>query len=224
MANTWFRLYHDLLNDEKIISLAFEDQRHFIGVLILKSNGTLDKNVDDALLDRIVAQNLWIDHAIIRDVKKRLFDVNLIDSSWQPLAWNKRQKQSDNDSTNAERQRRYREKNNSNALRNGEVTDTDKNRIEENREDKQEFTSSVFNNEEIELIVNYRKSIKSKLKTQQGFKGLENKLLSVMKEFNITLIQALKVMADNEWKSIEIDWVKKKGIKPIQAKKIGGVL
>lgn len=114
MSNTtnhsWLRLYHDFLKDEKIIALAFEDQRHFIGILILKSEGTLDKNVDENLLDRIVAQNLWIDHAIIRDVKKRLVDTGLINCSWQPLGWDNRQYPSDKDATNAKRQKEYRER------------------------------------------------------------------------------------------------------------------
>lgn len=126
----WFRMYVDFLNDPKMITLAFEDQRHFIGLLALKSDGVLDQDCEPALLDRIVAQRLWIDYAIIRDVKKRLYDAGLIDVDWQPLAWEKRQFRSDRDPTGAERQRRYREnkKNDgSNALRNATVTlpDTD---------------------------------------------------------------------------------------------------
>ncbi|MGO3890101.1 MAG: hypothetical protein ACTJHW_03900 [Paenalcaligenes sp.] len=141
----WFRVYTDFLNDPKMISLAFEDQRHFMGVLALKSDGALDEGCDADLLDRIVAQRLWIDHAVIREVKKRLIAVGLIDSDWQPLAWDKRQMRSDVDPTNAERQRRYRQKkkeeepaaesadssvssdsNGSNALRNAPVTALDK--------------------------------------------------------------------------------------------------
>lgn len=162
----WFRMYTDFLMDPKMIALAFEDQRHFIGILALKSDGALEQECASEMMDRIVAQRLWIDHAIIRDVKKRLIAAELIDSDWQPLAWNKRQMRSDADPTNAERQRRHRERqkaakeaeeraaleaqenaqadaesaekeeeNSSNALRNGEVTPTDKNREEEIRED-----------------------------------------------------------------------------------------
>ena len=106
----WFRMYTDFLNDPKMIALAFEDQRHFIGILALKADGALDQDCCPDLMDRIVAQRLWIDHAIIRDVKKRLIAAGLIDEDWQPLAWNKRQMRSDADPTNAERQRRYRER------------------------------------------------------------------------------------------------------------------
>lgn len=106
----WFRMYTDFLMDPKMIALAFEDQRHFIGILALKSDGALDQDCCPDLMDRIVAQRLWIDHAIIRDVKKRLVAAELIDNDWQPLAWNKRQMRSDADPTNAERQRRHRER------------------------------------------------------------------------------------------------------------------
>ena len=122
----WFRMYVDFLNDPKMIALAFEDQRHFIGLLALKSDGALDMDIDDALLDRIVAQRLWIDHGVIRDVKKRLVASGLIDTSWQPLAWGKRQARSDADPTGAERQRRFRDSKKQDALRNGDVTGTDK--------------------------------------------------------------------------------------------------
>ena len=104
----WSRMYTDFLNDPKMIGLAFEDQRHFIGVLALKSDGAIDDTDSEDLLNRIVAQRLWIDHGVIREVKKRLKDAGLIDADWQPLAWNKRQFVSDRDSTAAERKRRER--------------------------------------------------------------------------------------------------------------------
>lgn len=133
----WFRMYADFLNDPKMISLAFEDQRHFIGVLALKCDGAIDDVADGDLLDRIVAQRLWVDHAVIRDVKRRLISAGLIDAAWQPAAWDKRQMKSDSDSTGAERQRRYRESRKRNALRDGDVTrldtdtDTDKEEIQD---------------------------------------------------------------------------------------------
>ena len=123
----WFRMYTDFLNDPKMISLAHEDQRHFIGILALKSDGALEQALDETLLDRIVAQRLWIDHGIIRDVKKRLVNAGLITTDWNPVAWAKRQMNSDKDETNAQRQQRYRDshktvKLDANALHNGSVT------------------------------------------------------------------------------------------------------
>ncbi len=106
----WFRMYVDFLNDPKMIALAFEDQRHFIGLLALKSDGALDGDIAPDLLDRIVAQRLWIDHAVIREVKKRLMAAGLINEGWHPLAWEKRQMRSDTDATAAERKRRQRDR------------------------------------------------------------------------------------------------------------------
>ena len=145
MSNPWFRMYVDFLTDSKMIAIAFEDQRHFIGVLALKSSGILDQASSDAMMNRIVSQRLWIDHSLILDVKKRLVDAGLIDDKWQPLAWDKRQRKSDLDNTAAVRQRRYRESLKlqavhtdtlSHELRNANVTRLDKNRIEEIREEK----------------------------------------------------------------------------------------
>lgn len=110
MSNAWFRMYSDFLEDAKMISLAFEDQRHFIGVLALKSSGLLDQSCASEVMDKLVAQKLWIDRSAIVEVKRRLIDAVLIDENWQPLAWDKRQFVSDRDPTAAERQRRKREK------------------------------------------------------------------------------------------------------------------
>jgi hypothetical protein len=134
----WFRMYTDFLNDPKLISLAFEDQRHFIGVLALKCDGAIDDVADGDLLDRIVAQRLWIDHAVIRDVKRRLIAAGLIDARWQPLAWDKRQARSDVDATGAERQRRYREAQKHNALRDGAVTRLEEELDIDKEEEKEE--------------------------------------------------------------------------------------
>ena len=139
----WFRMYADFLNDPKLIRLAFEDQRHFIGVLALKCDGAIDDAADGDLLDRIVAQRLWIDHAVIRDVKRRLIAAGLIDAHWQPLAWEKRQMRSDVDATGAERQRRYREAQKRNALRDGAVTRLEEDK-EEDKEDSNESLSPGF--------------------------------------------------------------------------------
>lgn len=117
----WFRMYCDFLEDPKILSLAFEDQRHFVGILALKSSGVLDQSCSEKMMNRIVAQKLWISHDAIDDVKRRLFEAGLIDEEWQPRAWDRRQFVSDRDPTGADRQRRYREKSR-NALRDASVT------------------------------------------------------------------------------------------------------
>lgn len=147
MSYVWFRMYTDFLEDPKMLSLAFEDQRHFVGILALKSAGTLDQDAPPDLMDKIVAQRLWIDRTAISEVKRRLFDVGLIDMDWQPVAWEKRQKRSDHDPTGAERQRKIREKKRNalrNAKRNAPVTLPEENRIEKNRkEETKTYCASV---------------------------------------------------------------------------------
>lgn len=137
----WFRMYTDFLNDPKMVAMAFEDQRHFIGILALKAEGVIDQDCDAKIRDRIVAQRLWIDFAVIGDVKSRLVLSGLIDDVWQPVAWEKRQVKSDRDETGAERQRRFRDKKQSNGMRNddsnalcnGTVTPPEESRQEESK-------------------------------------------------------------------------------------------
>lgn len=137
----WLRLYTEVVDDEKLRLLAFEDRWHYIALLCLKRSGVLDDT--DALMKRKVAVKLGLHLQALDEVVKRLADVGLIDrETLQPLGWNKRQRASDKDITGAERQRRYRDSRKRNALRhvtvtepsrkdNGAVTrlDTDKERI-----------------------------------------------------------------------------------------------
>lgn len=83
--------------------------------------------------------------------------------------------------------------------------------------EKQKFVSSFFSIDEVVEIVTYRKSIGSPLKSQQGYTGLENKIRAVMNKYNIGLDKVLAIMADKEWKSIEVDYIK--NTSPIQAKR-----
>ncbi len=104
----WFRLYHEFAADPCIQSLAFEDQRHYIVILCLKCAGTLDKELEHSVRERIILSGLGLDTVKAMEVKRRLAEVGLIDASWQPKGWDKRQFKSDFDATANERQRRHR--------------------------------------------------------------------------------------------------------------------
>jgi hypothetical protein len=109
MSLPWFRMYAEFATDPKIQALAFEDQRHFIVLLCLKGNGTLDSHTGtDAFRERMIAHGLRLSEKGAEEAKARLQDAGLIDAQWQPIAWGKRQHRSDLDPTNAERQRKYR--------------------------------------------------------------------------------------------------------------------
>lgn len=108
--NPWFRVYTELVDDEKLRLLAFEDRWHFIALLCCKGKGILDEP-NKALMRRKVAVKLGLDITALDEVARRLAEVELINAeTLQPLAWDRRQFTSDHDRTNTERQRRFREK------------------------------------------------------------------------------------------------------------------
>lgn len=116
MSLPWFRVYADILDDEILGFLAFEDQRHFIWILAMKAAGLLDKSYPKLdMLDAIVGRKLGLRGEALANAKDRLIEVKLIDENWQPTNWDKRQFVGDH--SNAERQRRYRERHR-NATRN----------------------------------------------------------------------------------------------------------
>lgn len=41
----WLRLYHRIIDDDKMRLLAFEDRWHFIALLCLKREGVLDEKM-----------------------------------------------------------------------------------------------------------------------------------------------------------------------------------
>ncbi len=130
----WFRAYTEMVDDEKLRLLAFEDRWHFVALLCLKGQGVLESS--DPLMMRKVAVKLGIDLRTLEEVARRLSEVGLIDrDSLQPLAWDNRQMKSD---TSAERTRAYRER----KKRHGDVTvtaqeeDTDKDKEEDKEKTK----------------------------------------------------------------------------------------
>ena len=102
----WFRLYHRIIDDEKIRLIAFEDRWHFIAVCCLKADGLLDEP-DSSLKWRKVAVKLGVQLRELDEIKRRLFEVGLVDADMQPSAWDELQFRSD---TSTERVRKYREK------------------------------------------------------------------------------------------------------------------
>lgn len=105
----WFRMYAEFAHDPVVQSLAFEDQRHFVIALCLKSSGLLDREYPDpqariAMLRRA----LGLDAAAFDEAGRRLMSSGLIDAGWQPVNWDKRQFVSDHNA--ADRKRRQRER------------------------------------------------------------------------------------------------------------------
>lgn len=104
MSNPWFRMYAEAVDDDKLRLLAFEDRWHYVAILCLKTQGTLDKQEH---LDRRVAVKLGLGLREADEVRRRLMEVGLIDENWQPIKWDERQYRSD---TSRERTKAYRER------------------------------------------------------------------------------------------------------------------
>ena len=137
-SRPWLRLYTDILDDEKLGLLAFEDRWHFIAILACKGRGLLDRNEQHDLMRRKIALKLGLATRELDEVARRLSDVGLIDrETLQPNAWNERQFLSD---TSTDRVRAYRERQTQKARNTDETfqerpkstdTDTDKETEEE---------------------------------------------------------------------------------------------
>ena len=108
MANLWFRLYTKIMTDPIIEFMSFEDQRHYVWLLCLKSDGVLDKEYPTPeMLDKVVARKLGLQGEAFENMKERLMATGLIDINWQPVSWDNLQYKSD---SSKERTRKYREK------------------------------------------------------------------------------------------------------------------
>ena len=98
----WFRLYAEFATDPKVQMLSEIDQRRYVMLLCLRCcNGCVTLPVT------AIAFQLRISDAEFEITRKRLVDLNLIDGDCKPVAWEKRQ--FDSDTSNA-RVAKHREK------------------------------------------------------------------------------------------------------------------
>jgi hypothetical protein len=103
---SWFRAYAEMVDDEKLRLLAFEDRWHFVALLCCKRSGLLDHGDPHELLCRKVAVKLGLQLRELEAAAGRLGEVGLIDpATFQPLAWAERQFESD---SSTERVREWR--------------------------------------------------------------------------------------------------------------------
>lgn len=105
MTMQWFRLYHRIVDDEKLRLLAFEDRWHFVALCCLKGEGLLD-TPDDSLRARKIAVKLGVQVRELEEIGRRLQEVGLVDETLSPVSWDELQYRSD---SSAERVKRYRE-------------------------------------------------------------------------------------------------------------------
>lgn len=125
MSNPWFRVYTEMVDDEKIRLLAFEDRWHYVAILCCKGKGILDASPDLSMTMRKLSVKLGLTVRELETVLSRLSEVGLVDAeTGQPTGWDSRQFVSD---TSTERVRAYRErmKRSGNVAVTAQDTDTD---------------------------------------------------------------------------------------------------
>jgi hypothetical protein len=122
----WFRLYHRMIDDDKLRLLDFSDRWHFVALCCLKCDGLLDSKQDD-LLRRKVAVKLGVTTDDLEQIEGRLREVGLLDKGLNPAAWADLQFVSDDAAKRmAEYRKRKKKDGRSAALRNSNVTVTNK--------------------------------------------------------------------------------------------------
>jgi hypothetical protein len=102
----WLRLWTDIIDDEKLGLLAFEDRWHYVAILCLKRRGVLDCGDDDVTRDRKVGMKLGLGDSDRDALRKRLAAAKLTDEGWQPVGWENRQFSSDCSSDRVRKLRR----------------------------------------------------------------------------------------------------------------------
>lgn len=122
MSYQWFRMWSDAVDDEKLRLLAFEDRWHFVALLCLKRSGLLDEPESDLKKQKICVK-LGLDSVELETAMKRLVTVGLINEAFQPIAWKKRQFESDS-STSRVKAFRQRQRNANETFRERPQTQT----------------------------------------------------------------------------------------------------
>lgn len=137
----WFRLYHRIVDDEKLRLLAFEDRWHFVALCCLKASGLIDEP-DSAMRSRKIAVKLGIQVRELEEVARRLREVELIDETLNPVAWTQLQQRSDSSSERVKKHREKQQRNIVDRLRNVSVTGQIESKIENKKEEELSPASS----------------------------------------------------------------------------------
>lgn len=216
----WFRLYTEMIDDEKLGLLAFEDRWHFVALLCLKGKGVLDSETDADMLQRKVALKMGLTVAELEKVVSRLARMGLIDKeTFQPLAWDARQMQSD---SSAERVRAYRERQKQGkkeAKRDGNVTvtaqdtDTDTDKEEEKKEDKR-VSAPLIPADLLSDFLSVRKAKRAGPLTNTALAGIAREA----DKAGISLADAIAYCCEAGWQGFNAGWyAERNGKKPRDA-------
>lgn len=80
MNYPWFRMYQDIIDDERLRLLKFEDRWHFVALLCCNCKRIIEQS-NKELMRRMVAVKLGLDIESLNEVVKRLAEVGLVDEN-----------------------------------------------------------------------------------------------------------------------------------------------
>lgn len=206
----WFRVYTEMIDDEKLRILAFEDRWHFVAILCCKRAGMLDAGDTPKLLCKKMAIKLGLHGNELELVASRLSEVGLIDEkTFQPVAWNIRQFDSDSDPTATNRKRKQRAKlskvTDMSRVTGTDVTRTDTDTDTDTKEKHDAPASSFFDGMDQSVVRDFKKlrrSLKAPI-TQTVMKGIEREA----DKAGMTLEQALRTCCEKSWRSFNASWL-----------------
>lgn len=145
----WFRLYSEFATDPKIQILEFDDQRHFVMLLCLKRNGTLDATApSEEYRHRLISKALGVSPSQGLEIRAALVEAGLISDDFQPLKWGDRQFVSDG---SAARMRKHR----NGVKRHGDATVTPKSQRESQIQSESQSQSQKEKNKNPEPVKNW---------------------------------------------------------------------
>jgi hypothetical protein len=101
VANPWFRLYSEIINDAKVQMMPEEMRWRLVGIFCLRCEETLE-----TLQERQIAFRLRISPAELAETKAVFIENGFVDEHWNVSNWNARQFISD---SSTERVRKHRQ-------------------------------------------------------------------------------------------------------------------
>lgn len=215
MANPWFRLYTEIMDDEKIRLLAFEDRWHYVALLCCKNAGLLDAGDSQAMLMRKLGVKLGLASRELETALLRLEEVGLISADTaQPSSWDDRQFLSDS-STARVQAYRDRKKRQCNVSVTAQDTDEDEDEDTDIEEEKKQKTTrapsahAMLSGVPTDLVGDFMKIRKSKRTalTQTAVDGIKREASKA----GYSLEMAIRTCCERGWQSFKAEWVRPSG-------------
>ncbi len=100
MSNPWFRLYSEIIDDEKVQMMPFEHQRHLIMLFALRGQRPTEK-----MTSQQIAFRLRVSETLLETLHETFLKHGFIEKNWAITNWNKRQFISDSSTDRVKKHR-----------------------------------------------------------------------------------------------------------------------